>query len=72
MFSAAIRSGFIQMRMAKVRPPRMSAFCTPPTRGKPRLDEPHEIIGDLVRLKNVRSEARDTRKQTANLRPEWR
>ena len=31
MFSAAMRSGFIQMRMAKVRPPRMSAFCTPPT-----------------------------------------
>src|SRR6266700_3619728 len=31
MFSAAIRSGFIQMRIANVRPPRMSAFCTPPT-----------------------------------------
>ena len=31
MFNAAIRSGFIQMRMAKVRPPRMSAFCTPPS-----------------------------------------
>ena len=30
MLSAAMRSGFIQMRMAKVRPPRMSAFCTPP------------------------------------------
>ena len=29
MLSAAIRSGFSQMRMAKVRPPRMSAFCTP-------------------------------------------
>ena len=27
--SAAIRSGFIQMRMAKTRPPRISAFCTP-------------------------------------------
>ena len=72
MFNAAIRSGFIQMRIAKVRPPRMSAFWTPPTRCKPRLDEPHEIIGDLVRLKNVRSETQITRKQIANLRPEWR
>ena len=29
MLSAAMRSGLSQMRMAKVRPPRMSAFCTP-------------------------------------------
>ena len=56
MFSAAIRSGFIQMRMAKVRPPRMSAFWTPPTAVKSRLDQAHEIIGHLVRLKDVRSE----------------
>ena len=27
--SAAIRSGFSQMRIAKTRPPRMSARCTP-------------------------------------------
>src|SRR5260370_1271513 len=31
MFSAAMRSGFSQMRMAKVRAPRISAFCTPLT-----------------------------------------
>ena len=29
MPSAAIRSGFSQIRMANVRPPRMSARCTP-------------------------------------------
>ena len=57
MLSAAIRSGFIQMRMAKVRPPRMSALLHAADRGQARLDEADEIIGYLVRLKDVGGEA---------------
>src|SRR6478672_8349044 len=59
MFNAAIRSGFIQMRIANVRLLDAAERC------KPRLDEPHEIICDLVRLKDVRSE---TQVRGSNLR----
>ena len=52
-----MRSGLSQMRMANVRPPRMSARCTPSMRGEAGLDDAHEVIGDLVRLENVRGEA---------------
>ena len=62
--SAAICSGFSQMRMAKVRPPRISARCTPRERGQARLDDAGEIIGDLVRLQNIGGEAEISRSES--------
>ncbi len=47
---AAICSGFSQMRMAKVRPPRMSARCTPATARELGLDDAGQVVGDLALL----------------------
>ena len=57
MLSAAIRSGFIQTRMAKVRPPRMSAFCTPPIAVRRGWTSANEVVRHLVRLKNIGGKA---------------
>ena len=48
MPSAAIRSGFSQMRIAKVRSPRMSARCTPLIALSLRLHDARQVVGDLV------------------------
>ncbi len=62
-FKAAMRSGFSQARSAKVRPPRMSAFCTPLHRRQPRLHHADEIVGHLVVLQDLRVEAQVHRRE---------
>ena len=55
--SAAILSGLSQMRMAKVRAPRMSALLHAVDAGELGLDDAREVIGDLVGLEVVGVEA---------------
>ena len=52
-----MRSGLSQARMAKVRPPRMSARCTPCDRRQARLHDADQVVGDLVVFEDVRAEA---------------